>query len=212
MASLDPGDEVVIPTPYWVSFAGIVEICDGVPIFVSGSGANPMKIGAADLDAAITAKTKWLILNSPSNPGGVGYSAADLADLAAVLRRHPRPAPTSPGASSRGASETLAGRQQGAPLAARVEPSAPLPRSGRGLQRWSRPAPLPRATLSPPLGPHRSQGIRGGGGDGPPKCKGRPNPLSRGLPVKPRLLPRTGARLWTSLAARLGPPFWPQVC
>ena len=89
MASLDPGDEVVIPTPYWVSFAGIVEICDGVPVFVSGSGANPMKIGAADLDAAITAKTKWLILNSPSNPGGVGYSAADLADLAGVLRRHP---------------------------------------------------------------------------------------------------------------------------
>ena len=90
MASLDPGDEVVIPTPYWVSFAGIVEICDGVPVFVSGSGANPMKMGAADLDAAITAKTKWLILNSPSNPGGVGYSAADLADLAAVLRRHPQ--------------------------------------------------------------------------------------------------------------------------
>jgi aspartate aminotransferase len=90
MASLDPGDEVVIPTPYWVSFAGIVEICDGVPVFVSGSGANPMKIGSADLDAAITAKTKWLILNSPSNPGGVGYSAADLADLAAVLRRHPQ--------------------------------------------------------------------------------------------------------------------------
>jgi len=89
MASLDPGDEVVIPTPYWVSFAGIVEICDGVPVFVSGSGANPMKIGAADLDAAITAKTKWLILNSPSNPGGVGYNAADLADLAGVLRRHP---------------------------------------------------------------------------------------------------------------------------
>ena len=89
MASLDPGDEVVIPTPYWVSFAGIVEICDGVPVFVSGRGANPMKIGAADLDEAITEKTKWLILNSPSNPGGVGYSAADLADLAAVLRRHP---------------------------------------------------------------------------------------------------------------------------
>ena len=90
MASLDPGDEVVIPTPYWVSFAGIVEICGGVPVFVSGSGANPMKIGAADLNAAITAKTKWLILNSPSNPGGVGYSAADLADLATVLRRHPQ--------------------------------------------------------------------------------------------------------------------------
>ena len=81
---------MVIPTPYWASFASIVEICDGVPIFVSGSGSNPMKIGAADLDAAITAKTKWLILNSPSNPGGVGYSAADLADLAVVLRRHPQ--------------------------------------------------------------------------------------------------------------------------
>ena len=72
MASLNPNDEVIIPTPYWVSFAGIVEICEAKPVFVTGSGANPMKISAEDLEAAITPNSKWLILNSPSNPGGVG--------------------------------------------------------------------------------------------------------------------------------------------
>ena len=89
MASLNRGDEVLIPTPYWVSFAGIVEICDGVPVFVTGRGDNPLKMQPADLEAAITAKSKWLILNSPSNPGGVGYDANDLAAFAEVLRRHP---------------------------------------------------------------------------------------------------------------------------
>jgi aspartate aminotransferase len=89
MASLNPGDEVIIPTPYWVSFAGIVEICEGVPVFVTGNGDNPLKIQPADLEAAITEKSKWVILNSPSNPGGVGYDADDLAAFATVLRRHP---------------------------------------------------------------------------------------------------------------------------
>ena len=90
MASLNPSDEVIIPTPYWVSFAGIVEICEAKPVFVKGSGANPMKISAEDLEAAITPNSKWLILNSPSNPGGVGYDADDLMAFAAVMRRHPQ--------------------------------------------------------------------------------------------------------------------------
>ena len=88
MASLNPSDEVIIPTPYWVSFAGIVEICEAKSVFLRGSGANPMKITAEDLEAAITPNSKWLILNGPSNPGGVGYDVDDLLTFAAVMRRH----------------------------------------------------------------------------------------------------------------------------
>ncbi len=88
MASLNPSDEVIIPTPYWVSFAGIVEICEAKPVFLRGSSANLMKITAGDLEAAITPNSKWLILNSPSNPGGVGYDKEDLLSFAAVIRRH----------------------------------------------------------------------------------------------------------------------------
>jgi aspartate aminotransferase len=90
MASLNPSDEVIIPTPYWVSFAGIVEICEAKPVFVQGSGTNPMKISAEDLEAAITPNSKWFILNSPSNPGGVGYDVNDLMAFAAVMRRRPQ--------------------------------------------------------------------------------------------------------------------------
>jgi len=90
MASLNPSDEVIIPIPYWVSFAGIVELCEARPVFIQGQGANPMKISAKDLESAITPNSKWLILNSPSNPGGVGYSAEDLLKLAAVIRCHPQ--------------------------------------------------------------------------------------------------------------------------
>ena len=88
MASLNPSDEVIIPIPYWVSFAGIVEICEAKPVFLRGSGANPMKITAEDLEAAITPNSKWFILNSPSNPGGVGYDMNDLLSFATVIRRH----------------------------------------------------------------------------------------------------------------------------
>ena len=88
MASLNPRDEVIIPTPYWVSFAGITEICEAKPVFLRGSLANPMKITAEDLEAAITPNSKWLILNSPSNPSGVGYDVDDLLSFAAVMRRH----------------------------------------------------------------------------------------------------------------------------
>ena len=90
MASLNPDDEVIIPTPYWVSFAGIVELCQAKPVFLRGSGANPMKITVEDLEAAITPNSKWIIINSPSNPGGVGYNVDDLLAFAAVIRRHPK--------------------------------------------------------------------------------------------------------------------------
>ena len=90
MASLNPSDEVIIPTPYWVSFAGIVEICEAKPVFLRGSGSNPIKIKAEDLEAAITPNSKWFILNSPSNPGGVGYDVDNLREFAAVMRRHPQ--------------------------------------------------------------------------------------------------------------------------
>ena len=87
MASLNPSDEVIIPTPYWVSFA-CSEICEAKPVFLRGSSVNRMKITAGDLEAAITPNSKWLILNSPSNPGGVGYDIDDLLSFAAVIRRH----------------------------------------------------------------------------------------------------------------------------
>ena len=89
MASLNPGDEVVIPVPYWVSFAGIVQLAEAVPVFLRPASPT-LKFTPDELAACITAKTKWLILNSPSNPGGIGYTAADLAAIAEVLRQHPQ--------------------------------------------------------------------------------------------------------------------------
>ena len=89
MASLNPGDEVVIPVPYWVSFAGIVQLGEAVPVFLRPA-SPPLKFTPDELVACITAKTKWLILNSPSNPGGIGYTAADLTAIAEVLRQHPQ--------------------------------------------------------------------------------------------------------------------------
>ena len=89
MATVNKGDEVIIPTPYWVSFAGIVEVAGGTPVFVECPVSANLKMTPAQLEAAITPRTKWLILNSPSNPGGVGYGADDLAEIAEVLRRHP---------------------------------------------------------------------------------------------------------------------------
>ena len=89
MASLNPGDEVVIPVPYWVSFAGIVQLHEAVPVFLRPASPT-LKFTPDELVACITAKTKWLILNSPSNPGGIGYTAADLTAIAEVLRQHPQ--------------------------------------------------------------------------------------------------------------------------
>jgi aspartate aminotransferase len=89
MATLDPGDEVVIPAPYWVSYPDIVALCEAKPVAVNCPQNNGFKLRPEDLDAAITAKTKWLILNSPSNPTGAGYTAAELKALADVLLKHP---------------------------------------------------------------------------------------------------------------------------
>lgn len=88
MASLDPGDEVIIPAPYWVSYPDMVEIFDGVPVVVNCPAEASFKITAEQLEAAITPKTKWLILNSPSNPTGRCYTADDLQALADVLKKH----------------------------------------------------------------------------------------------------------------------------
>jgi len=89
VATIDEGDEVVIPAPYWVSYPDIVLMCGGTPVFVECTEDNAFKLSPAQLEAAITPKTKWLILNSPSNPTGAAYSAADLKALADVLLKHP---------------------------------------------------------------------------------------------------------------------------
>ncbi|HZZ36782.1 MAG TPA: pyridoxal phosphate-dependent aminotransferase [Caulobacteraceae bacterium] len=90
VASLNPGDEVVIPAPYWVSYPDMVLLAGGTPAFVPTSPETGFKVKPADLEAAITPKTKWLILNSPSNPSGAAYTKAELRALADVLLRHPQ--------------------------------------------------------------------------------------------------------------------------
>ncbi len=89
MATLNPGDEVIIPAPYWVSYPDMVLLAGGEPVCVECSIDNSFKMTAAQLEAAITPKTKWFLFNSPSNPTGAGYSAAELKELTDVLLRHP---------------------------------------------------------------------------------------------------------------------------
>lgn len=89
MASLNPGDEVILPAPYWTSYADIVQICGGVPVSVPCGEANGFRLDAAQLEAAVTPRTRWLFLNSPSNPSGAAYSAVQLAPLCEVLLQHP---------------------------------------------------------------------------------------------------------------------------
>jgi aspartate aminotransferase len=89
MATLNPGDEVVIPTPYWVSYPEMVALCGGTPVFVATTIENAFKLRPEDLEKAITPKTKWFIFNSPSNPSGAAYSHAELKALTDVLMRHP---------------------------------------------------------------------------------------------------------------------------
>jgi aspartate aminotransferase len=89
LATVNPGDEVIVPAPYWVSYPDIVMLAGGVPVIVQGPPDKGFKLQPSDLEGAITPKTKWLILNSPSNPSGAAFSRAELQALADVLLRHP---------------------------------------------------------------------------------------------------------------------------
>jgi len=88
MATVDENDEVIIPAPYWVSYPDIVLLAEGKPVIVQAKQGNGFKINAEQLEAAITPKTKWLLLNSPSNPTGAAYSKEELKALTDVLLRH----------------------------------------------------------------------------------------------------------------------------
>jgi aspartate aminotransferase len=90
MATLNEGDEVIIPAPYWVSYPEIALLAEGEPVAVPCAQNNGFKLRAEELEEAITGKTKWLLLNSPSNPTGAAYTAAELRALADVLLRHPQ--------------------------------------------------------------------------------------------------------------------------
>jgi aspartate aminotransferase len=89
VATIDPGDEVIIGAPYWVSYPDIVNFCGGTPVIVPMHARHGFKMQAADLARAITPKTKWLILNSPSNPSGAAYNRAEIKALTDVLVEHP---------------------------------------------------------------------------------------------------------------------------
>ena len=88
-ATLNPGDEVIIPAPYWVSYPDMVLLNGGEPKFVEATFENNFKITGAQLEAAITPKTKWFLFNSPSNPSGAAYSHDELKELTDVLMKHP---------------------------------------------------------------------------------------------------------------------------
>lgn len=87
--TLEPGDEVIIPAPYWVSYPDMVLACEGKPVVVACPEAHGFKLTPAQLEAAITPRTRWLLINSPSNPTGASYTAEEYRALADVLARHP---------------------------------------------------------------------------------------------------------------------------
>ncbi len=89
LATLNPGDEVVVPVPYWVSYPEIVRLCGAEPVFAVADASTGFKLSPDTLEAAISPRTKWLILNTPSNPTGAAYTAQELKGLAEVLMRHP---------------------------------------------------------------------------------------------------------------------------
>ena len=89
IATLNPGDEVVIPAPFWVSYPDMVYLAGGTPVIVDVTAETSFRMTADDLEGAITSKTKWLIFNSPSNPSGAAYSRDELQALTNVLMRHP---------------------------------------------------------------------------------------------------------------------------
>jgi aspartate aminotransferase len=90
MATLNPGDEVVVPAPYWVSYPDMTILAEGTPVIVPCPPEKGFKLQPEDLERAITPRTKWLIMNSPSNPTGAAYTRAELKALADVLMRHPQ--------------------------------------------------------------------------------------------------------------------------
>ena len=89
LATLDPGDEVIVPAPYWVSYPDMVSLAEGKPVIISPNEKSGFRLSPSALEAAITPRTKWLIFNSPSNPTGVAYSSKELAEIATVLIRYP---------------------------------------------------------------------------------------------------------------------------
>lgn len=89
VATVEPGDEVIVPAPYWVSYPDVVQFAGGTPVIVAAGPEQGYKLTPAMLEAAITPRTKWLILNSPSNPTGAAYTADELRAIGAVLERHP---------------------------------------------------------------------------------------------------------------------------
>jgi aspartate aminotransferase len=90
LATLNPGDEVVIPRPYWVSYPEMVVLCGGTPVFAETDMAHDFKLQPEELERVITPKTKWIILNSPSNPSGAAYTRGELKQITDVLMRHPQ--------------------------------------------------------------------------------------------------------------------------
>ena len=89
-ATLDEGDEVIVPAPFWVSYPDMVLLNGGVPVTVYSDETSGFKLTAAQLEEAITPRTKWVLLNAPNNPSGALYSSDDLADILAVIKRHPQ--------------------------------------------------------------------------------------------------------------------------
>ncbi|KQO92659.1 pyridoxal phosphate-dependent aminotransferase [Methylobacterium sp. Leaf91] len=89
LATLNPGDEVVIPRPYWVSYPEMVVLCGGTPVFAETDMEHDFKLQPEELERVITPKTKWIILNSPSNPSGAAYARDELKKITDVLMRHP---------------------------------------------------------------------------------------------------------------------------
>ncbi|MGV2907068.1 pyridoxal phosphate-dependent aminotransferase [Achromobacter sp. AGC25] len=89
MATVDTGDEVIVPAPYWVSYPDITLLANGTPVIVETRAENGFRLQAEELERAITPKTRWLILNGPNNPSGANFTEADLQALADVLRKHP---------------------------------------------------------------------------------------------------------------------------
>lgn len=90
MATVDTGDEVIVPAPYWVSYPDITLLANGTPVIVNTLAANGFRLQAEELERAITPRTRWLILNGPNNPSGANFTKADLQALAEVLLRHPQ--------------------------------------------------------------------------------------------------------------------------